>query len=366
MDVGPSPNPSPKGEGGLPSQYSLFSASEASSRTGLGLPPLKGRWNPFSKIYQIIAFLLLLSIQIKAQTNAVAAFDSGYVETGNPFVLHLAVPEQSGAPATIDFSSWDTLLPAQNILRQSGWQNRDGQWINDLTFITFDSAELALPPLGLIFPGGDTLQTNALELRVLPTPAPDDPVSLRDIKDISREPVDWLDYLKPVWIIAAGLLLFILIVWWLISRKKKSGLLAERTIRQPAHELAQRKLAELELQQHWQNGRIKIYYSELTHIAREYLERRYDIPALESPSDEIMRLLMRTDMPATLLPQLAELLHWADLAKFAKGTPPEHFHARALEEVQQLIQQTKPRPGDTAPPEGQSGDGQSTPTAQTT
>lgn len=321
-------------------------------------------WGAFPKIYPVITFLLLLSVQIKAQSDAVAAFDSGYVETGNPFLLHLAVPEQFGAPASIDFSAWDTLLPAQNILRQSGWQNREGQWVNDLTFITFDSAELTLPPLSLIFPGGDSLQTNALELRVLPTPSPDDPVFLREIKDISLTPANWRDYLKPLGIIAGGILIFALIVWWLMSRGKKSGLKGERMVWQPAHEMALRKLAELELQQHWQNGRIKTYYTELTHIAREYLERRYNIPALESPSEEIMRLLMRTDMPATLLPPLAELLRWADLAKFAKGTPPDHFHAQAMEEVQQLIQQTKPRPEDA--PESRAGNGPSSSTAQTT
>lgn len=311
-----------------------------------------------------IGLLLLACCRLNAQTDAVAAFDSGYVETGNPFVLHLAVPEQFGAPAAVDFSSWDTLLPAQNILNQSGWQNRNGQWINDLTFITFDSAELFLPPLALVFPGGDTLRTNALELRVLPTPSPDDAVLLREIKDISRTPLNWRDYMQPVGIILAGLLIFALIAWWLMSRRKKSGLRGERTLRQPAHELALRQLAELELRQHWQNGRIKAYYSELTHIAREYLERRYDIPALESPSEEIMRLLMRTDMPAPLLPPLAELLRWADLAKFAQGTPPEHFHARALEEVQQMIQQTKYRP--PAPPEGSTAGGSTTTTAPTT
>lgn len=320
------------------------------------------RFAPQYLLTQILGLslaLLFLTPRGNAQTDAVAAFDSGYVETGNPFVLRLAVPQQFGAPAMIDFSAWDTLLPAQNILKQSGWQSRNGQWANELTFITFDSAELALPPLGLVFPGGDTLHTNALELRVLPTPSPDDPIHLRDIKDISREPIDWLDYLKPVWIIAAGLLLFILIVWWLMSRRKKSGLLGERTIRQPAHELALRKLADLELLQHWQNGRIKIYYSELTHIAREYLERRYQIPALESASDEILRLLLRTDMPATLLPPLAELLRWADLAKFAKGTPPEYFHGQAMEEIRKLVEQTKPRPQE---PAGQPGSNNQQPT----
>mgnify|MGYP002078838633 CR=1 FL=1 len=48
-----------------------------------------------------ISLLLLACCRLNAQTDAVAAFDSGYVETGNPFVLHLAVPEQFGAPAAV-------------------------------------------------------------------------------------------------------------------------------------------------------------------------------------------------------------------------------------------------------------------------
>ncbi len=57
-------------------------------------------------------------------------------------------------------------------------------------------------------------------------------------------------------------------------------------------------------------------------------------------------------MPATLLAPLSDLLRWADLAKFAKGAPPESFHTQALEEVRNLVEQTKPRPQDTATPPG--------------
>ncbi|MBK9338145.1 MAG: hypothetical protein IPM98_17005 [Lewinellaceae bacterium] len=299
----------------------------------------------------IFLFLLLFALPVAAQTgDAVAAFDSGYVETGNPFVLHLSVPEQLGQPADIDFSPWETLLPAQNILGSTGWQNRDGRWVNDLTLITFDSAQLWLPPLGIAFPDGDSVLTNPLELNVLPTPATGELTDLYDIKDIRREPANWRDFLLPLGIIAAGVLLLALAVWWFLLRKKKSGLLAERALRLPPHELALRQLAELERRQYWQQGQIKTYYTELTRIVREYLEHRYQIPALESATDDILHLLADTDMPEPLHGPLADLLRWADLTKFAKGAPPEHFHAQALREARRLVEQTRPvEQPDTAP-----------------
>lgn len=283
-----------------------------------------------------------MPLHLLAQTEAVAAFDSGYVETGNPFVLHLAVPQQYGVPVSVDFSAWDTLTVAPNVLGQSSWQAQGERLTNDVTLMAFDSAELFLPPLAVVFPGGDTLYTNALQLTVLPTPSPNDLADMLDIKDIYREPKIWRDYLWPVLPVIAGLLVFAVLVWWLLIRRKKSGLKSVRTVTQPPYELALRQLTELERKQLWQNGQIKPFYSELTHIVRAYLEQRYRVPALESPSDEILRLLLHTDMPAPLLTPLSELLRWADLAKFAKGTPPEHFHAQALREARQLVQQTKP------------------------
>lgn len=201
-------------------------------------------------LFGLIA-LLVPALPAAAQTGgAVAAFDSGYVETGNPFVLHLSIPAQAGQPTSVDFSSWETLLPSENILAQTGWQNRNDRWQNDLTLIAFDSAVLLLPPLAIALAHGGTVQTNALELQVLPTPSPDELADLQGIKDIRREAANWRDFLLPIAIILGGALLLAFAVWWFLLRKKKSGLVGERTLRLPPHELALRQLDELERRQY--------------------------------------------------------------------------------------------------------------------
>lgn len=293
--------------------------------------------------------LLFWGLGLCAQTGPIAAFDSGYVETGNPFVLHLNVPGAYGQPESVDWSAWDSFLPQKNQLQQSGWRQQNGGWGNDITYIAFDSAQLELPPLWIRFAGSDPIPTNALQLSVLPTPSPDELAGLRDIKQIYPEPSNWLDYLKLLWPIALGVLLLAFAIWWFLYRSRKKGLKGERRIQQPPHTIALLKLAELERQQYWQRGQIKTYYSELTFIAREYLERRYRMPALESPTDEILRQLIHTELPAAWLNPLAELLRWADMAKFAKGAPPEYFHQQALDDVRRLVAETKAPETQTEP-----------------
>ncbi|MEQ1746083.1 MAG: hypothetical protein ABMA02_11695 [Saprospiraceae bacterium] len=291
----------------------------------------------------IVFFLFLFAWPSGAQTaDALASFDSGYVETGNPFILHLSVPERLGQPEDIDFSSWETLVPAQNRLQATGWQRRNGHWVKDVMLVAFDSAELWLPPLGISLEDGKAAHTNPLQIKVLPTPAPGDLAGMNSIKDIRREPTNWRDFLLPFAIITAGLLVLALAVWWFLLRKKKSGLLAERFHQLPPHELALRQLVELEQHRYWQQGQVKAYHSELSHIVREYIERRYRVPALESATDDILLLLHDKGLSEPLQVSLAELLRWADLVKFAKAVPPEHFHAQALREARRLVEQTRP------------------------
>lgn len=284
-------------------------------------------------------FSLLFLVQVVAwtQPDAIARLDSNWVETGDTFVLHLAVPFTAGTPGEVDFSAWQNVMPRENVLRQSGWTRVGQFWNKNLTLIYFDSALLTLPGLGVRLSGNVTTRTNAVQLEVSPTPAPPEPA---DIKDIRREPWRWLDFL-PVFIIMAVLALVLL--WYRFYYLPRKKGINSRKVELPPHQLALKKLEQLAKQKPWQHGRIKEYYAELTFILREYLEKRFGMPALESTSAEITRDLRRLDVPGPLLPPIDELLVQADLAKFAQGEPPAQFHEPALEHVRALVRATEPR-----------------------
>ncbi len=276
----------------------------------------------------------LAAQEIKAQ----ATLDSNYAETGNPFVIHIYSPRAVGQPLEIDFSAWDSIIDRQNILSQSEvtrTQNLDAFYIS-IRMIHFDEDTLNLPPLTLRLNGGQVATTNPLQVIVLATPSPDDPKDMAPIKDIRAEPKTWRDYLS--WWIAVALipLLVLALFWWYERRNKKFGP-RSRQFSMPPYELAQRKLKSLAEKQLWQQGHIKAYYAELTYIFREYIERQHRLPALESTTEDLLRRLKTGGLFEPRLGAIAQLLTHADLAKFAKGMPPEAFHEESFEIVQRVI-----------------------------
>jgi len=297
-----------------------------------------------SKYYSLkrclsIFFATFFLSTASAQTEAVAQLDSNIAETGNPFIIHLLSPSPDGKPLQVDFSAWDTILPKENILSQSAAIRQGAQYQIDLTCITFDADTLLLPPLTIRLAGGKTALTNALQLIVLATPAPTDLNDMADLKDIRPEPILWTDYLP--WILGVlGIVLVIFLAnrWW--KRRQQRGS-RSREVAMPAHLLAQRKLEVLRKKHLWQAGQVKLYYAELTFIMREYLQKRYHIPALESTTEETLAYLQKKDFPVELRQTLAETLVQADLVKFAKSTPPESFHDEALRQAQLLVQATR-------------------------
>lgn len=288
--------------------------------------------------WSFLSLFFLLFVRLTAQTTASAALDSNFAETGNPFVVHLSVPKIAGSePLDIDFANWERIFPAENRLAQSNWEDDGPQYTAHLTLITFDADTLLLPPLAIRLQGGGKALTPPLQLVVLPTPSPDELMDMAPIEDIRHEPTRWTDY----WPWAAGglgILLLLGLLFWQAARlgRKKRGVLS-RNVESPPDVLAFRRLEALTQKRLWQQGQVKEYYAELTHILRSFLEQRYRVPALESTSDHLLALLARTDFPPQQLAPLHELLTQADLAKFAKSVPPTAYHHQAWQVVRQVV-----------------------------
>ena len=275
-----------------------------------------------------------------AQVEAYATLDSNYAETGNPFKIHLKITGTTAKPVKTDMSSWRSVLPQENVLQQSDW-SADGQsYTQELTVVFFDEDTIALPPLNIELENKGTAATNSLQIFVVPTPSPDDLVDMTGIKDIRREPSSWSDYLP--WALAiAGLALLVILASRLIAGAQKKRGAASRTVELPPHELALKKLEVLNQKQLWQKGHVKTFCAEITYIVREYLEKRYRIPALESTSDEILKRLRSTDFPETFGADLQRMLAQADLAKFARSIPPENFYEETTQFAKKMVLATR-------------------------
>jgi hypothetical protein len=287
--------------------------------------------------------LCLFGPFVQAQDQAQIRLDSNLAETGVPFMTHLSVSATHGKPGLLDLSPWAPAIQEKNILSKSDWRLESGQWVMDVQLLLFDADTLQLSPLLVPTAQGDSLYTNALQLTILATPAPEELKDMADIKDIYREKAVWTDYWP--WMLGGFLVLLLLgILQWLASRKNNKGA-ASRYIELPPHELALKKLAVLQQKQLWQQGELKSYYAEITHIIREFLEKRFQIPALESTSHETIQYLRKqTEFPIHLLHGLNEVLQQADMVKFAKGAPADSFHPVAMDRAVLLVNECTPLP----------------------
>lgn len=171
-----------------------------------------------------------------------------------------------------------------------------------------------------------------------------DSLDIAPIKNIREEPVHFSDYMIYFLLIAIALLGGGAYWWYWKYKKDKSAeesVLEEDEIYVPPHEKAYAKLSKLREKELWQKGDIKKYQSELTYIIREYLEGRYDIAALESTTDEIIKSLMREMSNSDDVISLRRILQVADLVKFAKAKPEENIHEAFMNEAVSFVDRTK-------------------------
>lgn len=296
------------------------------------------------------------SIDSHAQVQVSATLDSTEMLIGDRFQLHLKATHSTNS--TIESIDISGLQAIENIdlETESEWDttiNGNGLILEkDFILQVWDSGFYYLPQISLILIENGNKQeykTNQIPITVSTVP-PRDTTELAAIKPIIKEQRNWSDYLIyviPLLIIGIlGLLIF-----WLMRRKQQKNMPPPVKIKLPAHVIALTALDNLKKEKLWQKGAIKKYQSRLTHIIREYLENRYEVPALESTTDEILRRLKNVDFDDQWKDKLTNILQVADLVKFAKAEPTADFHEKVGIEAEDFINNTKLIPVEIAPEE---------------
>lgn len=189
----------------------------------------------------------------------------------------------------------------------------------------FDSGKYAIPRLPILINGkpvfSDSLKVEVNDVKV-------DTLKQRmyDIKNITTAESD-----SNWWKYVLGLLLILGIaaaLYWYFKKRQKREKPVEIVFTSPI-EKATTLLQQLETKELWQKGEIKSYYSELTDIARNYIEEEIKIPAMESTTSELIVSLRKVASQKKLklsketLVNLEKVLQQADLVKFAKSKPLE-------------------------------------------
>lgn len=239
---------------------------------------------------------------------------------------------------------WPDTLRGVEVVSGPAW-NREHAEATTATWSVafFDTGWVRIPPLLLIVQQqghSDSLYTNDIPVRV--SPVEPDSSGLADIKDIYQQPFSPGYYKRYIPHAVILLLAIAGLMMWLRQRKSMRPAPAIVEIPLLPHEWATKALDELAEKKLWQRGEVKEHYTHITHILREYLERRFGIHAKEQTSDEILLQLRRQQLSVRLLTDTEELLSVADLIKFAKADPGMDIHSATIQRVRTFVAETTP------------------------
>lgn len=299
-----------------------------------------------STVLLLVSLLIFSSQVVLAQIKIEAKLDSTHILIGDQTNLHIILTKSPSYDAVLpteyslgdsieilDKSLNDTLQTSPNLVIQK-----------NLLITSFDSGRIRIPRIPLQFKNPNTGQQQTIFSRPVflnvATIALPDTAFLKPIKEIIEEPRNFEDYIP--YIVTAGVVALAgLIIWWLIRGRQPKPTPTPVVELRPEHEIALEALQQLKKEELWKKGKVKLYQSQLTDIIREYLQRRYNIPAKESTSLEIIHYLANKDISTDQIAKLRSLFETADLVKFAKAEPPFDIHEQLLADATHFVEVTK-------------------------
>ena len=298
----------------------------------------------------ILVFLVVFGMKAAAQDiRAVAKLDQSAIRIGDQTKLHLTIYQQAkdqfSFPALADTLAGKLQIvstAAQDTIRD---QNNPEKITVTKSFVItgFDAGTYTIPSYEFKGKAG-LLRTEPLQL-VVQTVKVDTTKAIFDIKQPLAVSYTFGDWLKDNWQLVLfpflGILLIVAAVYYWLKRKKDVPVKTVPKPGLPAHTVALDQLKALKEKKLWQQEQVKEYYSELSDVLREYIEKRYAIKTYEKTTDEILSGLKYADITAENKATVRELLTLADLVKFAKQKPVAVENERSIEDAMLFVSATR-------------------------
>ncbi len=230
--------------------------------------------------------------------------------------------------------------------QQSTASNGQTEYTATWSLVLWEAGETTLqaPAIATRGPDGQVRELERPEATItVSSVLPEGAGEIRDIRGPREIPLQWYHYAIAAAPVVALLALIGGLVWWLRTRGSEEAEEDNAAEPLPPAEEALTALRELEAQDLVAEGMLKEHYVRLSWILRNYIERRWRLPALEETTG-MLAYTMRGSacLDEGLITRITGLLRRADLAKFAKHCPDAATAAEDLTEVRDIVRATRP------------------------
>ena len=276
------------------------------------------------KISTYIALLFFGAVVFAQQKPLSTSINVRQNKIGAEFKLSLkAIADTSARVVFPILKNLGALEVIQSYPVDTVWKDSKYELVKTYGLTQFDSGSYALPAVKILI-NNKPFYSDSLRVQVANVVVDTLKQKMFDIKPIAQGTTSY----RWIWNIVLVLLILAAsgfgFYWW---RKRKKQVVETMEEAKSPIEKATNRLNVLEKKQLWQKGEVKSYYSELTAIARNYIEEAIAIPAMESTTAELIAALQnaskqkKMELTAETIENLERVLKQADLVKFAKSKP---------------------------------------------
>ncbi|MFE3867682.1 hypothetical protein ACFX5E_06280 [Flavobacterium sp. LS2P90] len=287
-----------------------------------------------------LLFLLFTTFVFAQQKQVVTSIDTIRNKIGAEFKLSIKTTVDTSSkvifPKLKNFGALEVIqsYPIDTI-------KTDGRYelVKKYGLTQFDSGRYVIPSIK-VFIDSKPFMTDSLLVEVANVKVDTLKQKMFDIKDIAPADKSIGNWWKYLLILALIIGIGVFIYWYIKKHQKKK--LEEEIFKTPI-EKATSLLNNLEKKELWQKGEVKAYYSELTDIARNYIEEAIEIPAMESTTSELIQGLKAASVKKKMtvsqetIENLERVLKQADLVKFAKSKPLDFEITEDRNKIQKAI-----------------------------
>ena len=292
------------------------------------------------KSFFIVCVSLLSTVVFSQQKQIVTSIDKTKNKIGAEFQLTLKTSVDTTAKVAFpNPKNFGALEVIQSYAIDTIKKDSKYELVKKYGLTQFDSGKYMIPRVTILI---NNKPFFSVSIRVEVSSVVVDTLKqkLYDIKPIVEvtSSKSWIWKLLLILLLLAGIGAFV--YWFLKIRQKKK--IEEEVYKTPI-EKATSLLNSLEKKQLWQKGEVKAYYSELTDIARNYIEEAIDVPAMESTTSELIEGLRKASQKKKMslsqetLENLEKVLQQADLVKFAKSKPLEFEITEDRKKIERAI-----------------------------
>jgi hypothetical protein len=301
-------------------------------------------------VLPLLCLALLVASEAPAAGNATVEVSPREATVGDALAAKIVVDAPAGA--TIADGAIGRDLGPFTVLSGS-WHQAGTTWTWTGTIAAYETGDLEVPALTIPLagaPGTESVRTEPIAIKIKSVLPPEDAAEGKEPEPADLKPPASVDpdfsTLTKALAVVGLLLLAAGLAWWL-HRRYAARLAAVPSPADPFHRvpphvwvyeelkrLLDRRLAE--------EGKIDLFFSELSRIVKQYLSGRYRVDLLERTTGEVPPPLLQAGAPHDAVRAARALLERCDLVKFARVRPDAGRCRAEVEDAYRIVDATRP------------------------